>query len=274
MPDHDPAYLGTGDLSTGDPSTGDVTAGLAVAALSAVTAGTTVYRPVASFGDAIPAQVRIILESGCIPPEHLLVAFPDEPGNAGPDVTAAALAALGPPPARQPLFLVRSDPLRDPMVAPLARLVHESGWAGEDIGITHLEELGGTVIFDLLGWALPEAGGTVLICDEPLGIDARSGPGRFAATGLQLQRGPGPLQVTACGTGDSGPRPGTATVFAGPGPCDAWLALHAALRAGEIASGDDILLRAQAPARSGWLTLHAAEPSAVRLGGSGQAGIP
>jgi hypothetical protein len=255
------------ELSTADLTAADVTAGLAVAALSAVTAATTAYRPVTCLRAAIPAQVRIILESGRIPPEHLLVAFPDEPGSAGPDVTARALAALGPPPGPQPLLLVRSGPLRDPMVAPLARLVHESGWAGEDVGVTHLEELGGTVIFDLLGWALPEAGGTVIVCDEPLGIDARLGAGRFAATGLRLLRGPGPLQVTACGTGDPGSRPGTGPVFAGPGPCDAWLALHAALRAGEIAPGDNILLRAQGPTRSGWLTLHAADPSALRLGG-------
>lgn len=250
-----------------DDLSADLTPDLSIAALSTVTAATSVYRPVTSLGNAFPAQVRIIIESGCIPPEHLLVAFPDEPGSAGPDVTAQALAALGPPPGPQPLFLVRSGPLRDPMVAPLARLVHESGWAGEDVGVTHLEELGGTVIFDLLSWALPEAGGTVIICDEPLGIDARLGPGRFAAAGLRLLRGPGPLQVTGCGTGDPGHRPSPGPAFSGPGPCDAWLALHAALRAGKIAPGDDVLLCAQAPARSGWLTLHAADPSVVRLGG-------
>jgi 3-oxoacyl-[acyl-carrier-protein] synthase III len=41
----------------------------------------------------------------------------------------------------------------------------------------------------------------------------------------------------------------------GAGPCDTWLALHTALRAGRIAAGDRVLLRTRGPRREGWVLL-------------------
>jgi hypothetical protein len=164
------------------------------------------YLPLAGFADAAIPASRLHQESRGIPLEHLmLVATDDTQDIAGePDVTALALAALGAPDREQPLFLVRGA-LRDSMVAALAGLVHASQWAGEDTGITHLEELGGTVVFDLLDWAVPEdSRATVLICDEPLVADARVGHAQFAAVGLRLRHGPGPLQVLDCGEGPPG----------------------------------------------------------------------
>uniref|UniRef100_UPI00189245E4 hypothetical protein n=1 Tax=Catenulispora rubra TaxID=280293 RepID=UPI00189245E4 len=150
----------------------------------------------------IEAVTRFERRARGIPVEHAMrVAMDDEVDSAAePDVSALALAALGSPPAAQPLFLVHDVP-RDSLVSALAGLVQGSGWAGEDVGITHLEELGGTVLFDLLDWAMPEVGATVLICDEPDFADARLGAGRFSAAALRVRPGGGALRVLDCGEG-------------------------------------------------------------------------
>ncbi len=239
--------------------------GLSVEAVSVATLPFENYLPLASFPDAPIPLTRLEREHG-IAREHLLVLSSADCTGREPDVSALVLAGLGAPAAAQPLFLVRSGPLRDSMVASLAQLVHESGWAGEDIGITHLEELGGTVCFGLLGWAVPaQAGATVLICDEPLFGDAR-GPCRFAAVGLRLRRGPGPLRVLGYGEGAPGERAGGAAHrFSGRGPCDGWLAFHQALAAGVVRDGERVLVHARGPLREGWLLLDAVDAAAVRL---------
>lgn len=229
------------------------------------------YLPVTEFGGNLPVQVLTPMRSGQVPREHLIVQVPEELDE--PGVAALALAALGRPERDQPLFLVRSGPLRDPLTSLLARLDHDVGWGGSEVGITLLEELGGTLVFDMLSWALyGEDVGTVLICDEPLYADARRGSPRFCAVGLRVRPCPGPLRVLACG---EGVLPATAapprSINAGCGPCDGWLALHAALAAGEIRDGDRVLLRTQARAGAGrdcsggWLLIEAADVAGLEL---------
>jgi hypothetical protein len=245
-------------------------AGLSVEAVSAATLPFENYVPLASSGITVPRS-RLEREHG-IPPEHALVRTLQDAVWDEPDVSTLALAGLGVPAAAQPLFLVRSGPLRDSMVAALAQLVHESGWAGEDLGITHLEELGGTTVFDLLAWAVPpKTGATVLVCDEPLFADARV-PGRFKAVGLRLRQGTGPLRVLGCGEGGSAAAEaadGAEHRFSGRGPCDGWLGLHGALAAGAVRDGDWVLVHAHGPLREGWLLLEAVDTGSVLLGGDG-----
>lgn len=240
--------------------------GLCVDAVGVAVVAHPNYRPLHEFPAGVLPARRL---PAAVPAEHLMVLAPEETELDGPDVSALALAALGVPAREQPLFLVHADPPRDTRVAPLARLVHETGWPGEDLGITHLDELGGTVVFDLLGWAVPDTGATVVICDEPLLVDARRGPVRFAAVGLRVRRGAGPLRVLGCGEGApeghvDGPR------FTGAGPCDAWLALHAALARGAIADGESVLLHARGPLREGWLSLRVEDVAGLRLAGDGR----
>lgn len=240
------------------------TAGLSVEAVGVATLPFENYLPLDSFvADALPL-FRLEREHG-IPAEHVLVLSSQDTTGGEPDVSSLVLAGLGAPQVAQPLFLVRSGPLRDSMVASLAQLVHESGWAGEDVGITHLEELGGTLVFDLLGWAVPvDTGATVVICDEPLFADARVA-GRFAAVGLRVRRGAGPLRVAGCGEGAPGDVGEVAHRFSGRGACDGWLALHEALAAGRVRDGERVLVHARGPLREGWLLLDAVDTAAVRL---------
>ncbi len=229
------------------------------------------YLPLSAFAADVVPRARSVAESLGIPLPHLMVVAPEDTAETGePDVSALALAALGPPEADQPLFFVRSGPLRDAKVAALARLVHEAGWAGEDVGITQLDELGGTIVFDLLDWAIDWAvpdgvGATVLICDEPLFADARQGGEFFAAIALRVRRGPGPLRVLGCGEGAPGSAEfGADQRYVGSGPCDGWVALRAALAAGEVADGDRVLLHTKGPLREGWLALHVVDTGGLR----------
>ncbi|UED82940.1 hypothetical protein [Streptomyces profundus] len=240
---------------------------LSVHALSVAAVPHSDYRPLSDFPDSLLPRAERIAAAHGIPLEHLLVVTPGDAAEAeGPDASGRALAALGRPTADERLFLIRSGPLLDAKVAALAGLVHAFDWAGEDLGITHLDELGGVLALDLLGWALDDdARATALICDEPLFADARLGVGWFSAVGLRVLRGPGPLTLLGCG---EGPPPDDGTTFRhlpGRAPCDSWLALHGALRSGELAPGERVLLHTRGPRREGWLTLEATTPSAVHL---------
>ncbi len=181
-----------------------------------------------------------------------------EPRPDGIDVSSRALVALGRPAvAGQPVYLVRPEPEAGrPFVATLARLVHELDWpAGEDLGVTHLEELGGVLIFELLSWLVdPAVGATVLIVDEPLFADSADRPSTVSAVALRVGAGDGPIRVLGWGEGAPAARVAHAFFF-GTGPCDAWLRLHAALRAGRIIAGDRVLLRTRGPRREGWVLL-------------------
>ncbi|WP_103349423.1 hypothetical protein [Amycolatopsis sp. CA-128772] len=217
------------------------------------------YVPLSSLPGAADLVPPERLAAAGIPLSRLVVRIPEDDDV---DVAAQVLAALGPPAVPQPLFFVRSGPLRDPNVAALAGLVHRSGWEGEDVGLSHLDELGGTAVFGLLEWAVGTEA-TAVICDEPLFADAACGHPRFAAVGVRLRRGSSPLAVSGCGDG----KPALAGDhrFAGRGPCDAWLAFCAALAEGVVADGDRVLLHTRGPLREGWLSLLALDVAALRL---------
>lgn len=241
---------------------------LSVEAFGIAVLSHTDYLPVGGVATAPMHPARFEQESRGIPMEHrmLMVDYDEVDIKDEPDVSALALAALGPPAREQPLFLVRGM-TRDSRVAALAGLVHGSGWAGEDVGITHLEELSGTVVFDLLDWAVPEeTGATVLICDEPPIADARLGGALLAAVALRVRSGEGPLRVLDCGEGPPGaPAEQAEHRFGGSGPCDGWLALHEALTAGRIGDGERILIQARTPLHEGWLLLRAEATADLRL---------
>ncbi len=230
---------------------------LGISALAVVSGVPAPYVPLSSVSELAAGLPPARIASSGIPRSHLLVLSPTDLDDLV-DVSASVLASVGV--ADEPLFLIRSGPQRDTMVAALARLVHESAWPGEEVGITHLDELGGTVVFDLLTWAVPVSA-TVVICDEPLFADARSRPG-FSAVGLRVGHGPGALRVLASGEG--APPSCAGHYFAGAGPCDAWISLHSALAAGDVTDGDEILLHAKGPNREGWLTLTAANLASLR----------
>ena len=199
-----------------------------------------------------------------VPLAELRLLADDDAPAPDPDVALLALAALDAvdqPADDEPLFLVRSGPLRDQRVAELGRIVHASGWRGEDLGVTHLDELGGALVLGLLGWAL-DTRATVLLPDDPplLGRDELAPP---RAVALRVRRGPGPLRVLGCAEG----RPPMAgdRAFTGSRPCDAWLALAVALDAGTVEPGERLLLHTVGPHREGWLELTAADPAAVRV---------
>jgi hypothetical protein len=235
---------------------------LSVTAISVATRTRPDYRPVAALPG--PDDDTLALADGLarytgIPVHRLWLLPPEDPDS---DVGEAALTGLGEPAGPQPLFLVRSGPLRDSKTVELARLVHETDWPGADIGITHLDELGGTQVFDLLDWAVDELA-TVLVCDDPVFVDALSDTAAIAAVGLRVHRGDGPLRVLDCGEGAPPRHPGRR--FGGPGACDGWLARHAALRAGQLADGEEFLLHAKGPCREGWLALAATHLADLRL---------
>ncbi|RKN05110.1 hypothetical protein [Streptomyces radicis] len=232
---------------------------LSVHALGAAVRPDGGHRPVAALERVAHARALgdLVAAARGVPAERLRLLPPGRTGG----VAVQALAALGPPPDEQPLYLVRSGPLRDPRVAELARLVHTVGWDGEDIGVTHLDELGGALVFDLLSWAMPAAA-TALICDEPSFTESPNAV-PLRAVSLRVRRGPGPLRVLGCGEG--APPPAAGRRFTGAGPCDAWLALRDAVGGGELTSGDRVLLHTRGPEREGWLVLEATSPAALHL---------
>jgi hypothetical protein len=215
---------------------------------------------------------QMIARNRGIPADRMYLRQP-VPGNpadaADYAVSSRALEALGPSDHGQPLFLVRSGPVIDPMTAPLAATVHAVGWAGDDVGITHLEEQGGTQVFSLLDWAVPaDLGATVVIVDDPAYVDVQTEKPSFAAVALRLAR-TGALRVVASGeTARARALPAAArharNLF-GPGACDAWLDLHAALSSGTVRQGELVLLRTAGDEREGWVLLEASRPEELRM---------
>jgi hypothetical protein len=208
-----------------------------------------------------------------IPRERMHVRQP-VPGDAADAadyaITWRALDALGPPDHDQTLFLVRSGPVIDPMMEPLAATAYAVGWTGDDVGISHLEEHGGTQVFTLLDWAVPEdRGATVVIVDDPAYVDIQAKKSAFAAVALRLARA-GALRVVASGEISLGARalPAEARharILSGPSACDAWLDLHAALSSGTVRQGELVLLRTVGEERQGWLVLEASQLHELRM---------
>ncbi|MFI0351073.1 hypothetical protein [Actinomadura sp. 9N407] len=210
-----------------------------------------------------------------IPAERMYVRHPvpGDPADAADYATTwRALDALGPPGDDQTLFLVRSGEVVDPMTSPLAGTVHALGWTGDDMGITHLREQGGTQVFRLLTWAVPEdRGATVVIVDDPAYVAVETDKPAFAGVALRVAR-TGALRIVANGKGAPGmealPAEAEARrvqVLSGPSACDAWLDLYAALSTGVIAQGDLVLLRTEGDQWEGWLLLEALRPHELRL---------
>jgi hypothetical protein len=238
-------------------------------------------RPRLQLSAELPARhprrrvANMIARNRGIPAERMYVRqpVPDDPAEAGDYATTwRALDALGPPDAGQTLFLVRSGPVIDPMTAPLAATVHAVGWTGEDVGISHLEEQGGTQVFRLLDWAVPEdRGATVVIVDDPAYTDVQAEKPAFAAVALSLAR-TGALRVIASGEIPLGiqalPAEAEARlthILSGPRACDAWLDVCAALSSGSVGRGDLVLLRTVGDGRQGWLLLEAIQPQELRM---------
>jgi hypothetical protein len=232
-------------------------------------------RPAAELPRRNPRRqvANMIARSRGVPAEQMYVRepVPGDPAEAADHATTLrALDALGPPEDDQTLFLVRSGPVIDPMTAPLAATVHAAGWTGDDLGITHLEEQGGTQVFRLLAWAVPEdRGATVVIVDDPAYVAEEAEKPAFAAVALRLAR-TGALRVVAGGEISPGAsalpaETRQARVFAGPGACDAWLDLYGALSSGEVGRGELVLLRTVGDERQGWLLLEAAQPHELKM---------
>jgi hypothetical protein len=215
----------------------------------------------------------VIARARGIPLERIYVRQP-VPGSAAEAadyaITWRALDALGPPDHEQTLFLVRSDLVLDLMSAPLASTVHAVGWSGDDVGITHLEEQGGTKVFGLLDWAVAEdRGATVVIVDDPAYVDVQAKKPAFAAVAVRLAR-TGGLRVVASGETSPGvpampEQARHARVFSGTDACGAWLDLHAALSSGMVSQGELVLLRTTGDERQGWLLLEASLPRELRI---------
>jgi hypothetical protein len=186
---------------------------------------------------------------------------------AGADVAERALAGLGTVDPTEPFYLVRSGPGTDPFVAALPGLVHQFG-LGDDLGVTHLDELGGLALFELLSWAVPANRGAVaLVVDQPVYVPGDATPAAVSAVALRVHRGDGPLRVRSWGDGEP---PITALaaarrVFGGPGPCDAWLALHDAVHSNAVRDGDRVLLCAGGGDRAAWAELEINDSTRLHL---------
>ncbi|MDT0267375.1 hypothetical protein RM844_13875 [Streptomyces sp. DSM 44915] len=235
---------------------------LSVHALSVAATPATAYRPLAETSDPAALDLARLVAAAGGPPVGEQLLLPVDPAT---DVAARALTALltlGRPVGDEPLFLVRSGPARDHAVAELGRLVHDFDWPGAELGLTHLDELGGLLAPRLLDWAIEDRA-TVLLCDDPT-LTARAHPRPAHAVALRVRRGPGPLRLLDSG---EGPPPAglPGTPLTGTGPCDSWLALAAALAGGQLATGERLLMHTRGPHREGWLALAATDPATLRF---------
>jgi hypothetical protein len=226
--------------------------GLVVEAIAVAVLERPAYLSIADFvaDPDMMALARAVAERNELPLDRLRF-LADEPDR---DVASVALDELGPPVDKQPVLLVRGGPDPDPFVTTLARMVAGRPWVDEELGLTHLDELGGTAVLEFLDWFMPESGATVLIVDQcpviaveealPLQLPAP------AAVALRVGRGAGLIRVVSWGGG--APPPAMAYRFTGQGPCDPWIDLHTALAGGWLAAGDEALLHATGAGREGW----------------------
>src|SRR5882724_11732117 len=192
--------------------------GLVVEAIAVAVLERPAYLSIADFvaDPDMMALARAVAERNELPLDRLRF-LADEPDR---DVASVALDELGPPVDKQPVLLVRGGPDPDPFVTTLARMVAGRPWVDEELGLTHLDELGGTAVLEFLDWFMPDSGATVLI------------------------------RVVSWGAG--APPPAMAYRFTGQGPCDPWIDLHTALAGGWLAAGDEALLHATGAGREGW----------------------
>lgn len=169
----------------------------------------------------------------------------------GAELAGCVLNSVGPPPHPQPLALVQSSSDRDTSAMLLAKLVHERNWHDtEELGITHLGELGATGILDLLSWLVdPHVGATVIVTDQPYLVRDSEIPQRLTAVALRFGRD-GVLDVLDWGEGR--PPAGADRQFGGRGACGGWPDLHAAIGRRQLAAGEHIVVRSGAGDLGGW----------------------
>ena len=199
----------------------------------------------------LTADLAVVAEHSGIPLPSLRMLTVREDGV---ELARRALTALGPPPHPQPLLLVQSSPDRDPLGAALPRLVHELGWPiTEDLGLTHLGDVGGIAMAGLLSWWMDEAvGASVVVVDQPLFAREDLVPQQLTAVALRFG-GNGPQHVLAWGEGAA---PVTADrTYSGPGACGGWPDLCRAMDRGELGPGESVLLRSGGGQRQAWLLL-------------------
>jgi hypothetical protein len=236
---------------------------LSVSAIAVATDRRPPYVPVPAITGERLRETEEVLTALGIRDHAGFVVLSDAP--AGEDIAERALAGLGRL-GSEPFYLVRSGPGTDPFVAALPGLVHRFG-LGDDLGITHLDEAGGLAVFEFLSWAVPANRGVVaLVVDQPVYVPADETPAVVSAVALRIRRGDGPVRVCSWGEGEP-PITALATtrrVFGGPGPCDSWLALHDALRGGEVRAGDRVLLHA-GDGREAWAELEINDPTGLHL---------
>jgi hypothetical protein len=219
------------------------------------------YRPVTAGEEAFPLLCAFAALRG-LPADRLAMRAGT---GTDEDVCARALSALGVPADTQPLFLVHTGAGPDPYIAFLAKLVQDLDWPGEDTGITHLDEAGGTAVFDLLDWSTgPNGGATVLIADEPPVVDMLAGRRTVSAAAVRVRRDAGPLRMLGAGEGEPAETVRATHRFGGTGPCDGWLALARATQDGRLADGDQVLILANGPGRRGWVLFEIADAQWLR----------
>jgi hypothetical protein len=180
------------------------------------------------------------------------------------DVARLALERLGPSPVPQPLYLVRSDPDPDPFLASLPRLTSGRDWIHDELTLSHLGGSAGVGAFDFLRWSLTDAGATVLFVDQPPLCLAGSEPAAIQAVALRCGASPGPASILAHGerTPPNAADVAADRVFAGSGPCAAWLEFAQAAADGTLRAEDRVLLRCGGLDGEGWLLLQVHNPGA------------
>jgi hypothetical protein len=109
----------------------------------------------------------------------------------------------------------------------------------------------------------------VVIVDDPAYVAVETEKPAFAAVALRVAR-TGALRIVASGTNAHGAEAPPAEarharVFSGPGACDAWLDLYAALSSGAVGPDELVLLRTVGDQRQGWLLLEAVRPHELRM---------
>jgi hypothetical protein len=234
--------------------------GLVVEAIAVAVLERPAYLSIADFvtDPDMMALARAVAERNELPLDRLRF-LADEPDR---DVASVALDELGPPVDKQPVLLVRGGPDPDPFVTTLARMVAGRPWVDEELGLTHLDELGGTAVLEFLDWFMPEGGATVLIVDQCPVVDVERQLPSPAAVALRVGRGNGLIRVVSWGAGV--PPPAMAYRFSGQGPCDPWIDLHTALAGGWLAAGDEALLHATGEGREGWALIEVTGAAAGR----------
>ncbi|MER7129017.1 hypothetical protein [Streptosporangium saharense] len=178
------------------------------------------------------------------------------------DLALRAVDGLGHPYREETLVFVQSGHDQDHLTVPLPRIAEELSWpVREDLAVTHLEQLGGTAVFDLLQWLLaPDGQAAVLLTDRPeLAFHGDAVP-TGAVVALRVRPGDGPLRVLDWGEGAPAVAERTLTAT---GPVAPWLRLLTEITTGRLAPGTRVVLATGPTGRRGWALIELADPIAL-----------